>query len=299
MLAMMLVLAQFALGVGGPPKECGALALRGGSNVWEHVKAPHLGRYCDLLASATAKLAGPAHIVTEVVAIADEADRIVPGRAAPWILRGRALARLGDYPGSREALREAKARDERALDEPEALLVWARVQSFTGHNDEALAAYRELMPRASVLGLAQRGMVYVGAGLLAMSLGSTGIDESVSILRQARKESQDVLQHVAALALALALDRAGQKAEARVILSERAGDNVPTLLAEPAAIEAMGPQSDVERSAMIALALEAVDPSRAREEWITYLEGPGGQGPWVDHARRHVAARRYNAGRVR
>jgi tetratricopeptide (TPR) repeat protein len=299
MLAMILVLAQNAAGAGGPPKECAALALHGGANPWERAKAPDLERYCDLLASATAKLAGPAHVVTDVVAIADEADRIVPGHAAAPILRGRALARLGKYPESLEALQEAKTRDELALDEPEALLVWARVLSFTGRTDEALRAYRALMPRASALGLGKRGLVYVGAGMLAMSLGPKGIDESVSILRQARKDSQDVAQRVAALALALALDRSGEKAEARLILGDRARDDAPALLAEPAAMEAMGPQWDVEHDALVAFALEGVDGIRARRGWTIYLEGRGGQGPWADHARVHAAARYPDGGRAR
>jgi hypothetical protein len=288
MLAMILLLAQTA---GGPPKECAALAMGGGSNLWERAKAPDLVRYCDLLASATAKLAGPAHVVTDVLAIADEADRMEPGRAAAPVLRGRALARLGKYPASLEALREARTRDELALDDPEALLVWARVLSFTGHTGEALAGYRALMPRATALSLAERGLVYVGAGMLAMSLGPKGIDESVAILRQARKDSQDVAQRVAALALALALDRSGEKAEARLILADRPRDDAPALLAEPAAMEAMGAQWDVEREAIVALALEGVDAVRARRAWTLYLDGPGGTGPWADHARAHATAR--------
>ncbi len=289
MLAMVLILAQIAAGAGGPPKECVALSTHGGSNLWERAKAPELGRYCDLLASAAAKLAGPAHVVMEIIAIADEADRMEPGRAAAPILRGRALARLGKYPAALDELKEAKARDELALDEPEALLVWARVQSFTGHTDEALTAYRALMPRASALGIEERGLVYVGAGMLAMSRGPKGIDEAISILRQARKDSQDVAQRVAALALARARDRAGESAEARLLLSDRPRDGIPGLLAEPAAIEAMGPQWDVERDAMVAFAMEGVDAARARRGWTSYLEGLGGHGPWAAHARAHAA----------
>jgi tetratricopeptide (TPR) repeat protein len=298
MLAMVLVLAQIAATTaGGPPKECAALSAHGGSNLWERAKAPVLGRYCDLLASAAAKLAGPAHVMTDVVGIAEEADRIMPGRSAALILRGRALARLGKYSEALEVLQEAKARDDLALDEPQALLVWARVLSFTWHTEEALAAYRELMPRASTLAIGERGLVYVGAGMLAMSLGPKGIDESIAILRQARKDSQDIAQRVAALALALALDRAGQTAEARFVLSDRSRDGVPALLADPLAIEAMGPQWDAEHDAIVALAMEPVDGARARRGWTSYLEGSGGRGPWADHARVH--ARRTDAGRVR
>jgi tetratricopeptide (TPR) repeat protein len=298
MLAMVLVLAQIAATTaGGPPRECAALSAHEGSNPWERAKAPDLGRYCDLLASAAAKLSGPPHVMTDVIGIAEEADRIMPGRSAAQILRGRALARLGKYPAAFEALKEAKTRDDHALSEPMALLIWARVLSFTGHTEEALAAYRELMPRASTLAIGERGLVYVGAGMLAMSLGPKGIDESIAILRQAGKDSQDVAQRVAWLALALALDRAGQKAEAQFVLSDRPRDSVPALLVDPAAIEAMGSQWDVEHDAIFALAMEPLDAARARRGWTSYLEGSGGRGPWADHARVH--ARLTYAGRGR
>lgn len=298
MLAMVLVLAQIAaMTAGGPPRECAALSTHGGSNLWERAKAPDLGHYCDLLASAAAKLAGPAHVMTDVVGIAEEADRIMPGRSAALILRGRALARLGKYPAALEALKEAKARDDLGLSEPEALLIWARVLSFTGHTDEALAAYRELMPRASTLAIGERGLVYVGAGMLAMSVGPQGIDESIAILRQARKDSQDVAQRVAALALALALDRGGQPTEAQFVLSDHPRDSVPALLVDPLAIEAMGSQWDVEHEAIVAFAMEPVDGARARRGWTSYLEGSGGGGPWADHARAH--ARHTDRGRGR
>jgi len=288
LIATLLLFASVGAGGGSPPPECAALAGRAASNVWERAKAPELVQYCDLLAGAAAKLASPGHIPVDVVDLAEQADRILPGRAAPSVLLGRALARLGKYEAALAAFGQAKAKDPQALEEPVTLLVWARVLAYTGHPDDALAAYRVLMPRASGLTLADRGVAYVGAGMLAMSLGPSGIQEATAILREARKNSQDTVQRVAALALALALDRWGERAEARVILSERAHENAPALLAEPAAIEALGPAADVERTALMALALEEVDPVSARSAWGAFLEGPGGNGPWADHARKHA-----------
>jgi tetratricopeptide (TPR) repeat protein len=260
-----------------------------GSNVWERAKAPELGPYCDLLAKGSAKLANPTHIATDVVALAEQADALMPGRAAPLVLRGRALTRIGKYPEAMAAFAEAKSRDGSALEDPVALLAWARVLAYVGRSVEAHDAYRALLSRVSSLTLAERGQAYVGAGMVAMSLGPPSIDESVAVLREARKNSQDVVQRVASLALAMALDRAGEPAEAAQILAERPREDSAALLVDPAATAAMGPSGYVERSALLAFALEASDPARARSSWQTFLEGPGGAGPWVDHARKHLA----------
>ena len=291
----------FAVGTGGssPPRECAPLLARSSANVWERAKVPALARYCELVASAAAKLANPAHIPVDVVAIATEADATLPGQAGAQVLLGRAQARLGQYVPARDAFEAAKERDPEALQDPVAQLVYARVLSYTGRTDDALAVYRALMPRAASLTPADRGVAYVGAGMLAMALGPKGIEEATAIFRQARKSSQDAVQRVAALALALALDRWGERGEARVLLAERAHENAAALLAEPAAIEALGPAADVERTALMALALEEVDPVSARSAWGAYLEGPGGNGPWADHARKHEGGKRGGGGKPR
>jgi tetratricopeptide (TPR) repeat protein len=291
MLVMVLVLGS-ALSAGAPPLECAPLSGRSGSNVWERAKAPELGRYCDLLASGSAKLANPAHIAIDVVEIAEQADAAIPGRAAPLVLLGRAFARLGKYPDAVRVFAEAKTRDAGALEDPITLLSLARVLAYTGQTSEARVAYRALLPRASSLTLAERGVAYVGAGMLAMSAGPSGVEEAVAILREARKNSQDVVQRVASLALAMALDRSGERAEAAMILAERPHENAAPLLVDPAATEAMGPEAVVERSGLLALSLEATDVPAARSSWSVFLDGPGGAGPWADHARQHLGPRR-------
>jgi tetratricopeptide (TPR) repeat protein len=291
MLVMVLVLGS-SLSAGAPPLECAPLSGRSGSNVWERAKAPELGRYCDLLASGSAKLANPAHIAIDVVEIAEQADAAIPGRAAPLVLLGRAFARLGKYPDAVRVFAEAKTRDAGALEDPITLLSLARVLAYTGQTSEARVAYRALLPRASSLTLAERGVAYVGAGMLAMSAGPSGVEEAVAILREARKNSQDVVQRVASLALAMALDRSGERAEAAMILAERPHENAAPLLVDPAATEAMGPEAVVERSGLLALSLEATDVPAARSSWSVFLDGPGGAGPWADHARQHLGPRR-------
>lgn len=259
-------------------------------NVWERAKAPALRRYCDLVASATSKLAGSAGMSTEVLTIADEADRAVPGHAAPSVLRGRAQARLGHYPEAYAALRDAKARDERALDDPASLLAWARVALRTGHPDEARDAYRALLPRASALAIAERGPAYVEAGLLAMSRGAPGLEEAVAILRQARRDAQDVEQTIAVLALGLALDRSGERDEARAVIGERVHGDPRGVLSDARARKTVDAGTNgVDVEAIAAMALESFDPALARDAWHRYVDAAAG-GPWVEHARQHEAA---------
>src|SRR6187455_3218244 len=79
------------------PTECGVSEGYRAANAWERAKEPNLRRYCDLLASGTAKLVGPGSsiLMKEVPQIADEADKLLPNRAAPSVLKGRAYLRLG------------------------------------------------------------------------------------------------------------------------------------------------------------------------------------------------------------
>jgi tetratricopeptide (TPR) repeat protein len=288
---------------GGRPQECIGLDGAQGANVWERAKAPALWKYCDLLASGSSKLAGTVMIadgasadprrvqnLKDVLAVADEADRTVAGKAAPSVLRGRAFARLGDFPQAYAALHDAKERDERALEDPVALLAWGRVALRTGHLAEAAAAYRALLPRASALPTADRGVAYIEAGMMAMGRGAGDLDEAIQIFRQARRDSQDVAQTVAVLALALALDRSGERDEARAVLSERIHTDPHGVLSDARARQILGPASgEAELDALAALALEPLDANLARESWKKYLE-KSPPAVWTEHARAHEAA---------
>ena len=212
-LVALALLADLVAGPRGGPRvriaECNVLPGERGANVWERAKIPELRRYCDVLASAAAKLSPGSHLVPDVVRLANEADALVPGRAAPMLLKGRALSQLGKFPDALLALQAAHDRDPHALDDPAALLAWARSLESTGDANGARDAYRSLLPRAESLSLGDRGIAYLGAGMLAMDRGPSGLGEAIAILRQARHESQDLLHAASTLALALALDRSG------------------------------------------------------------------------------------------
>jgi len=280
------------------PPECVAIDGGRGANIWERAKAPELHRYCDLLANGAAKLAGSAGQRQDVVEIAQRADKLVPGHAAPSVLMGRALMRMGRFEEALTALNEAKKREERALDDPYALHALARALLRTGHPVEASQAYRSLLPRTSSLTLADRSAATIEAGLLAMDKGAAGLDEAVPIFRQAARDSQDVAQIVGLLCLALALDRAGDEGEARALLAERARGDMRTVLSGPQAKDLFAPDFLPETHALAALALESTDMNAARESWRRYLAARP-TGPWAAHARAHESggAKRGTQGR--
>jgi tetratricopeptide (TPR) repeat protein len=284
---LVLVLAQAAAWSSGRPPECGGEDARA-ANVWERAKAPELRRYCDLVAGAASKLAGTAPMPREAIKAAQDAEKVLPGHAAPRILEGRALAASGQLDDALKALTEGKARDARSLDDPLALLAWARVNARTGHGDEASDAYRALLPRASALPAGDRASASIEAGLIASVRGQSALDDAVAALREGAKDAQDDAQPVAVLALALALDRRGDADEAHALLSERAHGDPRTPLGTARAKEVLAVAPN-EALAMQAVALEATDPAGAKDAWQKYIDAAP-QGPWAAHAKAHLAS---------
>jgi tetratricopeptide (TPR) repeat protein len=271
----------------GRPAECGEPGGRG-ANAWERAKSPDLGRYCDLLASASSKLAASRPMAQAALESAGEAERVLPGHAAPRVLAGRALAALGKLAEAREALREARAREPGALDDPRALLAWARVLARSGSGREAVDAYRDLLPRASGLAPADRAAATIEAGLVTMSQGPPALDDAVGALREGLRDAQDEVQLVAVLGLALALDRRGDREESRALLAARMrGD--PRVALSSARVADLAAVAPPERLAMAAVGLEPSDPAGAREAWEKYLAAADG-GAWAAHARAHLAS---------
>jgi tetratricopeptide (TPR) repeat protein len=266
------------------PAECGDPGGRA-ANVWERAKSPELRRYCDLVASASSKLAGIAAMAQGALDSAREADRVLPGRAAPLVLEGRALAVLGKYGEALAALVEGRSRDPRALDDPPALLAWARALGRTGRREEAAEAYRALLPRSTALSTADRVSAEIEAGLVAMARGPSGLDEAAAALREAVREAQDESRVIAVLALALALDRRGDTEEAHALLGERFHGDPRDALATPRAKDLLA-LVPADAHALAALALESTDAVGARDAWEQAIEGAP-QGPWAGYARAH------------
>jgi tetratricopeptide (TPR) repeat protein len=177
MLAMALVvlMAQTVASASIAPPACTGRGVRRG-NVWERAKSPAMRRYCDLLASASSKLAGSTPAAPAALDAAHEAEAVLPGTAAVRVVEGRALTTLGHLPEALAAFEDARARDAHAFDEPVALLALARVLWASGRTADASREYGALLPMASALPVAERTVIATEAGLVAMQLGPASID---------------------------------------------------------------------------------------------------------------------------
>jgi tetratricopeptide (TPR) repeat protein len=287
-IAVVLFVAQLSVGAASRPAECGVDGNMRGTNIWERAKHPELRRYCDLLATGTSKLVSPS-TAADALREADEAEQVMPGRAAPRTLKGRALAKLGRHTEAYAAFSEAKQRDARALDDPSALLAFARSAARSGHAPEALAAFRSLLPRADGLTSAERAPAYLEAAFLAMNAASS-VDDAIAMLRQAKREATDTLQPLTTLALALALDRSGAKDEARALLDDRAKAAARNIAHDSTLPNLLGPLA-FEGEAMAAIGLEASDVAAAQIAWQKFIEAAGQNQTWIEHAKSHLTSR--------
>jgi hypothetical protein len=277
---------------GGRPEECGG-AVRSRAGRWERARYPGLGPYCDALAKGHALLrTAPDQALIE----AATAEYALPGRSGPLILAGRAQVALGAYEDARERFARARAISKRSVEAPAVLHDLAVAELYTGHEGDALAAFRELVPRAELLGDERAELVVlVEASVLAMSRGEATLPEAIGYASEARRRGPlPGLGDAVQAALALALDRSGRVAEAAGVAAESSG---PWSLEADRDRAAKGPRPGVptlpkpELDAMIAILAEKHDRDLALERWGSYLAAPeGAKGPFAAHAAAHRAA---------
>ncbi|WP_437755645.1 hypothetical protein [Sorangium sp. So ce1389] len=341
-----------AAAAAGRPPECSARSSRAiarGPSVWERARAPELPRYCDLLARGQAQLGDNPEAARESARVADQ---ILPGHAAPQVLLARAALALGSAEDAARAFDRARRIDPRSVEDPHTLHDLARTLARTGKRDEAIAMYRALVPRIDLLGTADhRALVLLEAAHLSMAAAGAGaptaaagaptaaagapgagaradLDEAIAYLREARQRAQTQLARDVTLSLALALDRAGDKAQADAALEGEAAGAAPEAArtrAEAAAARARAADQHAgaaarehaadhlasaaarlrtvdylavpeDRLALEALALERTTAAAAIARWEAYLAGAGGQGPWAAAARARLDALRKGAG---
>jgi tetratricopeptide (TPR) repeat protein len=280
---------------GGRPEECGG-AIHSRAGRWERARYPGLGPYCDALAKGHALLrTAPDQALNE----AATAENALPGRSGPLVLAGRAQVALGAYEDARERFARARAISKRSVEPPAVLHDLAVAELYTGHAAEALAAFRELVPRAELLGDERAELVVlVEACVVAMSQGEATLPEAIGYASEARRRTPlPGLGDAVQAALALALDRSGRVAEAAGVAAESSG---PWALEAERDRRAKSPLTAVgvvpmlpkpELDAMIAILAEKRDRDLALERWGSYLAAPeGAKGPFAAHATAHRAA---------
>ena len=265
------------------------------SNLWEAAKTPALASHCHRLQLGVDAFRDQKYAAA--VELAQKAELDTPGQAGPWVVRGEADARWGRPADAVAAFEKARALNGRALDDAETLDDYGAALLRLGRLDDARRTYRALLPRVGgpqgLCGMKTEcdaaGLAYMTAGALALEGGAKELDEAIAILREARNKSEpgrDV-RRVAALALALALDRRGDADQGKELAGEVAKTKgVPSEIAGEIVARLFAPE---EATAMRAIGLEQTDPAAALEAWRSYLASGGAQRVWASHAREHVA----------
>lgn len=300
-----------AAAASGRPREClskSRRALSQGPSVWERARVPTLQKYCDMLSRARAQLSSNPELSK---AAALEAEKALPGKAAPRVALGRAALALGDLETAAKELLAAKKIDPRSVEDPSTMHDLARVLRRTGQRDEALLVYRALVPRVDLLPSTElRVSVLLEAAHASMAAHAADpskagadekggakaspLDEAIAYLREAKQRPPTLLANDVTLALVLALDRAGEREAADAALADahRTGARVRRSQLDYLSV------SD-EKIALEALVQEGSDGAAAIKSWEAYLATPAGKGPWATAARARLDALKRGGGKVK
>lgn len=242
-----------------------------------------------------------------------EAEKALPGKAAPRVALARAALALGDLEGAAKEFLAAKKIDPRSVEDPSTMHDLARVLRKTGKREEALSVYRTLVPRVDLLSSTEvRVSVLLEAAHASMAaysanperetsaksdskgadLKASPLDEAIAYLREAKQRPPTMLANDVALALVLALDRAGEREAADAALADahRSGARV-----RRSSLDYLS--STDERIALEALAQQGSDRAAAIKLWEAYLATPAGKGPWGTAARARLDALKHGAGK--
>jgi tetratricopeptide (TPR) repeat protein len=310
-----------AAAASGRPRECQSgsrRALSQGPSVWERARVPTLQKYCDSLSRARAQLSSNPELSKKA---AQEADAALPGKAAPKVALARAALALGDLEAAAKEFLAAKKIDPRSVEDPSTMHDLARVLRKTGKRDEALTVYRALVPRVDLLSSTElRVSVLLEAAHASMAahaadpekekeksdrpaaktdskvadLKASPLDEAIAYLREAKQRPPTMLANDVALALVLALDRAGEREAADAALADahRTGARV-----RKSSLDYLS--SADEKLALEALVLEGSDRAAATKSWEAYLATPAGKGAWGTAARARLDALKRGGGKVK
>ncbi len=265
------------------------------SNIWESAKVPVLAEHCRVLQQGVEAFRDQKYAVA--IGLADKAEKLTPGFAGPWVVRGEANARWGKSSDAAASLEKARELEPRALDDAETLDDYGAALVRLGRLDDARKIYRALLPRVSgpqgLCGVKNEcdaaGLAYLAAGALAFEGGPKALDEAVAILRESRAKSEPSrdIQRIAGLALALALDRRGDVDQAKELAANIATTKgVPTEINSEVRARLPSPE---EALAFRAIGLESTDPVAALEGWKAYLAQGGDKRVWANHAKEHIA----------
>lgn len=192
------------------------------SELWSRARREPVHRFCLLLSRGYARLRSAPN---EALALAREAAGILPKEVEANVLAGRALLRLGDANGAREALTNSVLAPGRPLGDLAAIRELGVSLGQTGDFVRASEVYRVLVPRVGFLrdGVFARVAVLETAAALMASDAPAGLGaaEAALYLTEARRAKPiPGFQDLTLAFLALALDRSGKGDQAAVVLEE-------------------------------------------------------------------------------
>ena len=123
--------------------------------------------------------------------------------------------------------------------------------------------------------------------------GTDGLATAVLALREARRDAPEAWSDVTKIALALALDRLGQRDESVAALGSPHATDVARELAAARVQESLeNAASPHEVDALRGEALGPSDAVAARAAWKKYLEALGANAPFRAHAEARAGAPR-------
>lgn len=284
--AIFLILAQAA----PAPAQLSCQTGPARASVWDRARAPHLARYCDLLAQAEVRLSREPARADEAAAAA---AALLPEQAAPLVLRGRAVLLLGKPAEARQHFDQALVLDPGALRHPLALLAQATALRDAGETRLALEAYRRLLPVIDAIPSHEtRTRAQLDTALALAQQGPDGLDPARALLQDAGRRGDPALRAAARAALALVLDRGNAPALAAAAAAE--AHQAGALAALAASPPPFG--WPVEALAVQARLREVSSPAAALALWDSYL-ARASQGPWAAHARARAAELRKTPGK--
>lgn len=247
------------------------------SDFWEEVRTPGLHAYTHLVTDARRALNTGQNQVA--LSSSAEAIAILPAMSAAHVIHARALSALERDEEAHVEVRDLLARDSAAFQDTQDALVAARVCAETA--DYALAAtiLESAVDREGPG--AARATLYIFLADMIQSRGDGHLRDAISAYRIGLRATPTDPR--ARVGLALALRRAGERAEAQAALGSMLamGGRVGQTFA---ALRSILPATEI--AAREGVALEAMnDLVGAREAWTR----AGGEGPWRAFAERALS----------
>jgi hypothetical protein len=267
----------------GPRSPSGLEAAQAGSDrpaqaIWQRAGQRRLARLCERLSSIQITLSSaPAEALAGAQALAAE----WPDRVEPKQLVARALTRLGRHAEAWTLWASTTAASETSLTGTRALHDYALSAAMTGHDAQALSAYRAVVTRsASSADRAYRERVLIEASAAALRVDQTDTEEALGYLAAAADDRTTPLLATCAAGLARLANvlRPGALVDVPKIEASAAWAFLREIDTPSPARSSWPSLPAHELEALAALLIAPHDAERAAQLWQRYIAGLEGRG---------------------